>query len=266
MNYDEYKKIIGDNISLLRKKNHITQQILADHIGKEQVTISRYENGMTPISIKELCKIAQYFDVSLEDFLNPNLESKLKEDENNDIEDVLLQSKSSIKISKSFFEEKEFYIYYMSTSIKNKIIETYAFTDKNINKKYIEFVFEVEHNSVNNKCYDGKLVLDLDHAYFYFTNKNRSERGMIVTHRYRKKNKDDVFVLMGELISISHGSESNPCTQKCILSTQKVEDHEKLKQFLCHNDNEKFINNKYIDYLDKELDSQFYKWIKGTLE
>ena len=53
----------------LRLERNMSQQRLAMELSMTQNTISRYENGEREPGIKELIRIADYFNVSLDDLL-----------------------------------------------------------------------------------------------------------------------------------------------------------------------------------------------------
>ena len=59
----------------LRLERNISQQRLAMELSMTQNTISRYENGEREPGIKELIRIADYFNVSL-DYLLERSEQK----------------------------------------------------------------------------------------------------------------------------------------------------------------------------------------------
>ena len=54
------------NLKLLRKDSGISQQKLADSIGMSQQSINQYENHDTEPDIMTLCKLADYFETSVD--------------------------------------------------------------------------------------------------------------------------------------------------------------------------------------------------------
>ena len=62
---EDYKKIIGNNISELRKINKLTQSELAEKLNYSDKAISRWERGDTMPSIEVLCQICDLFNVDL---------------------------------------------------------------------------------------------------------------------------------------------------------------------------------------------------------
>lgn len=53
----------------LRKKHNLSQEFLAKKIGVSRPTYSQIESGARDMSVKEAQKLAQFFELSLEDFL-----------------------------------------------------------------------------------------------------------------------------------------------------------------------------------------------------
>ena len=218
-------------------------------IGKGQMTISRYESGTSVPSLQDFCMICDVFEKTPIDLMDANLKQHFT-------------SKNAYKVKKYLYENKEFFIYYMSTSKQDELIECYAFTCENIENHYIEFAFEVEHNKRDNQIYDGKLVIETDNSFFYFNNKNRHERGMIITYNYPRKNKENNIILLGEIVSIAHGKESAPCYQRCVLTTNRIRDYESLKEYLKLKSSKEHINSEYVAYIDQLEDSKLYSCLK----
>jgi len=54
------------NLRLLRKEKSISQQKLADAIGMSQQSINQYENHDTEPDILTLCKLADYFETTVD--------------------------------------------------------------------------------------------------------------------------------------------------------------------------------------------------------
>lgn len=58
---------LGDKISNLRRKQQLTQQELAESVGLTNKAISKWETGKSMPTINELRKLAQIFDVSMDE-------------------------------------------------------------------------------------------------------------------------------------------------------------------------------------------------------
>ena len=71
-----------ERLKSLRKENKLTQSTLANFLNYGYTAISNYESGRYEPSIKDLKKIAKYFDVSMDyllcvnDIKNPYIESE----------------------------------------------------------------------------------------------------------------------------------------------------------------------------------------------
>lgn len=63
---------IGGNIKLYREKLSLTQDTLANYLDVKREMISYYENGKRPIELAKLEKLADLFNVELQDLLNEN--------------------------------------------------------------------------------------------------------------------------------------------------------------------------------------------------
>lgn len=76
--WDNNVKVIFVRIKELRKAKKMTQLKLALELNTSQNTISRYESGEREPSIKDLIKIADFFNVSVDYLLertdNPNIQ------------------------------------------------------------------------------------------------------------------------------------------------------------------------------------------------
>lgn len=68
-------KLLGQNISYLRKRKNMTQQELANKIGITREQLSNYETGKVKrISAMVISNVAIIFEVNIYDLENINLE------------------------------------------------------------------------------------------------------------------------------------------------------------------------------------------------
>ncbi len=77
----ESKIKIGEKIRLLRKKNDVTQDRLAEHLGVTPQAVSRWESGVCYPDMNALPAIADYFSVSMDELLcynNAQKEAKVR--------------------------------------------------------------------------------------------------------------------------------------------------------------------------------------------
>ena len=58
-------KILGNNMKLIRTKNNLSQENIAELLGVTQACITRYEKGLISISVPNLYKFAKEFKISI---------------------------------------------------------------------------------------------------------------------------------------------------------------------------------------------------------
>ncbi len=69
----ELKEIIGNNISLLRKQNDMTQQELADELAYSDKSVSKWERGEASPDVEVLVKLSKLFQISVDSLLSENV-------------------------------------------------------------------------------------------------------------------------------------------------------------------------------------------------
>ena len=67
-------KIVSVNLTKLRKQKKLTQLELANRFNFSDKTISKWESGESLPNIDMLCKLAEFYDVTLNDLANPDFE------------------------------------------------------------------------------------------------------------------------------------------------------------------------------------------------
>lgn len=70
----DINKIISSNLSRLRKNKKLTQLELANKFNFSDKTISKWESGESLPNIEVLCKLAEFYNLTLNDLTNENLE------------------------------------------------------------------------------------------------------------------------------------------------------------------------------------------------
>lgn len=58
-------KVLGNNMKLIRTKNNLSQENIAELLGVTQACITRYEKGIISISVPNLYKFAKEFKISI---------------------------------------------------------------------------------------------------------------------------------------------------------------------------------------------------------
>ncbi len=70
----DINKIISSNLSKLRKKRKLTQLELATKFNFSDKTISKWESGESLPNIEVLCKLAEFYGITLNELITENLE------------------------------------------------------------------------------------------------------------------------------------------------------------------------------------------------
>jgi len=65
--------MIGENIATLRKKAELSQEALAEELGVSRQTLAKWETGESVPDVLRCDKLAELFDVSLDDLLHADL-------------------------------------------------------------------------------------------------------------------------------------------------------------------------------------------------
>ena len=60
---------IADNIRFFRKANNLTQEELSKQLGGSKNLVSNYENGVSTPDIYTLVKLADIFDITLDELV-----------------------------------------------------------------------------------------------------------------------------------------------------------------------------------------------------
>src|SRR6201996_1773455 len=71
-----FMSIISSNIKFLRKKKGLTQQQFADQVGIKRSLVGAYEEERAEPKYDLLKKIALFFDISMDDFINETINEK----------------------------------------------------------------------------------------------------------------------------------------------------------------------------------------------
>lgn len=66
---NDYLLAVGDQVKKLRKRKDFSQESLAEALSVSSMTIYRIENGVTPMNILLLMKLAEILEVSPEEIL-----------------------------------------------------------------------------------------------------------------------------------------------------------------------------------------------------
>ncbi len=64
------KNFTNNNVKYLREKNNIPQSKMSKDLNIDQSTLAKWENGSRQITLDWAIKIANYFDISVGDFIS----------------------------------------------------------------------------------------------------------------------------------------------------------------------------------------------------
>ncbi|MCQ2564957.1 MAG: helix-turn-helix domain-containing protein, partial [Clostridia bacterium] len=77
---EDVNKIIGNNLTKLRKKAKLTQMELAEKFNYSDKTISKWETGESLPSIDVLCSVAEFYGVTLNDLASEEDITEIKKE------------------------------------------------------------------------------------------------------------------------------------------------------------------------------------------
>lgn len=80
---------INEKILLLRKKEGLSQESLADKLNITRQTVSNWELGQTTPDILQAKELSKIFKVSLDDLTDNKLELNVKDNSNNILKDLI---------------------------------------------------------------------------------------------------------------------------------------------------------------------------------
>ena len=147
------EKIIAQNLIELRKSKKLKQSELSEAIGYSDKTISRWENGSTLPDISTLIKLAEFYNVSLEDLINENaIEKHESNKKNNNREEVInfysmiglgvltiWTVATLIHVGLIMIKQINFWqVYIIATPVSSLLI--YRYTRKNMKIKWFNFL------------------------------------------------------------------------------------------------------------------------------
>jgi transcriptional regulator with XRE-family HTH domain len=108
---------LAENIKSIREENGLLQKDVATHIGVDKSTYSKIEKGTREVTVSELQKKAQLFNISLDQLVNydGNMPKEVVLEEKNAVEQMRLiqqleeEDKQTVfKIIDTFLTKKKF--------------------------------------------------------------------------------------------------------------------------------------------------------------
>lgn len=180
---------IGKFVKILRERNELTQEFVSEKIGISRPTLNKIESNKTDLSLKQAKKLADLFNISMEDLLNcREIESILLKHNKRDKE----KEKDSIRISIpeiNFKKFKEVILYILNrVGAKPNVGETVIykllyFIDFDFYEKYEEHLLggtyiknhygptPVEFNKIISDMIAQNEVMKVTSKYFKYPQK-----------------------------------------------------------------------------------------------
>ncbi len=180
---------IGKFVKILRERNELTQEFVSEKIGISRPTLNKIESNKTDLSLKQAKKLADLFNISIEDLLNcREIESILLKHNKRDKE----KEKDSIRISIpeiNFKKFKEVILYILNkVGAKPNVGETVIykllyFIDFDFYEKYEEHLLggtyiknhygptPVEFNKIISDMIAQSEVIKVTSKYFKYPQK-----------------------------------------------------------------------------------------------
>ena len=178
----DYKKI-GQFIAKLRKEKKMTQEKLADLLFVDRTTISKWEQGQNNINTEVLLKIAEIFNVTLNEMIIGEKQTKSNINEINDVTVTIIRKNNKFK--KYLFFSLIFILILISSFFVYYFVNNYNSI----------MVYEIHGENNKFATHDGLLVVSREKAYIQLGDiQNLSDEEIVSTRLYYMKNdKKEVF-------------------------------------------------------------------------
>lgn len=136
---------INEKILLLRKKEGLSQEGLAEKLNVTRQTVSNWELGQTTPDIQQAKNIAQVFKISLDDLTDNKLEFELKESSNNILQNLI--GKECLLLMDENYPDS-----YINNNIKVKVLD--------VNNSFIKIEYQ-KGKQVINKLLDIDIITSI---------------------------------------------------------------------------------------------------------
>jgi methanogenic corrinoid protein MtbC1 len=180
----------GHRLKKIRKERKLTQKDLAEVLGLAQTTIANYEKNIRFPEQKNLNKIANYFDVSLDYLLARKKENKKCEHLKSVKKDIPLDKLSEDYLRTLLSGDKD---------IAREIIEEALIMDIPIEQIYL-YVIEPALKKLGNLWYLNKVSIPQEHFCSFVTQQIMS--AMTIGNNPNKKHRAVAVTVSGDLHEI----------------------------------------------------------------
>ncbi len=89
--------MISEKIYMLRKKNNLSQEELAEKIGVSRQAISKWESGTSLPEIEKLISLSEYFNVSIDYLVKEQAEDEQMEEKPKSADEIKPQNRATAR-------------------------------------------------------------------------------------------------------------------------------------------------------------------------
>lgn len=136
---------INEKILLLRKKEGLSQEKLAEKLNVTRQTVSNWEAGQTTPDILQAKEISKIFNISLDDLTENKLELELKDNSNNILKN-LIDKECLLLLDEDYVD------IYMNYNTKVKVID--------VNNSFIKVEY-MQGKQLINKLIDIDIITSI---------------------------------------------------------------------------------------------------------
>lgn len=136
---------INEKILLLRKKEVLSQEGLAEKLNVTRQTVSNWELGQTTPDIQQAKNISKIFKISLDDLTDNKLEFELKENSNNILQNLI--GKEFLLLMDDNYPDS-----YINNNIKVKVLD--------VNNSFIKIEYQ-KGKQIINKLLDIDIITSI---------------------------------------------------------------------------------------------------------
>lgn len=136
---------INEKILLLRKKEGLSQEGIAEKLNVTRQTVSNWELGQTTPDIQQAKNISQIFKISLDDLTDNKLEFEFKDNPNNILQNLI--GKDCLLLMNEDYPDS-----YINNNIKVKVLD--------VNNSFIKIEYQ-KGKQVINKLLDIDIITSI---------------------------------------------------------------------------------------------------------
>lgn len=258
-------KQFSKNIGYLQKTSEIKQSSIASALKVSQSMISQYTTGKSRPNLKTMCKLANYFNVSLQSLLFSDFEQEDCEDKETKRTEVGRWTAPIIKLTKT-----SYYLYYLRETDSGKqpiICEGIVMIGEKKTSHSADATIKLSEKGVERKteiCMDESYAYidchDYQHDYFFY----------LLFFYHRKSSKKSYRGGLGLVQMLDF--KGTPVAQYCVISRGRIstETRNAIMEFLRVGElkNEPIykqpLSSNGVFRLSKRKDKLVYEWLRNN--